>query len=357
MTILDDVSTRRLYLNNWAILTAENEIKWHFGDLDKDKLQKTLDFVNSISKLGSEVWGQGIGTIRLRYPRPHPSQAREIMIVNLLDKYSIVISDPLVTTRLMSKIEFESDIIPHWLDEMRSILAGTASVIYSQFYSKEEIIDQKVADDLFKQAVTAVTYNEDVTVGEGQCSFSAMTIEELLFFHALLRELFKSYIAKTVPGDPWGIISSVTGTPVYLLHDSPVSGAMMSAFTSVIITYCRLLYGASPESLVFGGHAISRIDIISTEKNMFILNNPAKLLKQQKFISSWKRVPAEVIHDLAPQMKEYMLELSIAEQKENMKAMEFHRIVNRLTKMGAKRVKAYKLPPLGETTETSPSDG
>jgi len=169
---------RRLYLNNWAILVTDEEIKWHFGDINQVKLEQTLDFVRSVSRLGAELWGQGIGIVRLRYPRPHPSQAREIMIVNLSSKmksFNIVISDPLVTTRLMSRIEVES---APW-DEMRSILAGGASVIYSQFYSQENALDKSVVDALFQEAVNAVTYNENVTAGNGECSFSALSFEEL----------------------------------------------------------------------------------------------------------------------------------------------------------------------------------
>jgi len=246
---------RRLYLNNWAILVIDEEVKWHFGDIDKVKLEQTLDFVRSVSRLGAELWGQGIGIVRLRYPRPHPSQAREIMIVNLSSKmksFNIVISDPLVTTRLMSRIEVES---APW-DEMRSILAGGASVIYSQFYSQENTLDKSVVDALFQEAVNAVTYNEYITVGNGECSFSALSFEELLFFHALLRELFESYYSTMIPSDPWGVIHSTNGVPVHLEFNPPIDAALISAFSAVIVNYCQLLFEAYPARLVFGGQSM-----------------------------------------------------------------------------------------------------
>ncbi|MHA2333520.1 MAG: hypothetical protein ACXAEU_15965 [Candidatus Hodarchaeales archaeon] len=338
--------SRRLYLNNWAILTSENQVKWHFGDIKDEKmLLQTLDFVNALSKLGSEIWGQGIGTIRLRYPRSHPTQAREIMIVNLLEKYSIIISDPSVTTRMMNRIKFEADIIPHWIDDIRSILAGTASVIYSQFYSHEEILDRKVVDDLFKQAVRAVTYNEkEVTVGEGQCSFSALTIEELLFFHALLKDLFEVYISTSLSSDPWGLICSITGSPVHLAYKTPVDEGLISAFSSVIATYCRMLFNGLPERLIFGGHSFSAMDFIVTDNNIFIINNPAKLMKLQLFVRAWKKIPVSVIHDLAPSMKNYFAELTLIQQQEKVKSMAFHQVINRLTKMGIRRAREYRLP-------------
>ncbi|MFW9993340.1 MAG: hypothetical protein ACFFD4_14955, partial [Candidatus Odinarchaeota archaeon] len=333
-------------INNWAILAAENEVKWHFGDIrDEKMLLQTLDFVNALSKLGSELWGQGIGTIRLRYPRSHPTQAREIMVVNLLDKYSIVISDPLVTTRLMTKIQTDSDVIPNWIDDMRSILAGTASVIYSQFYSYEELIDRKIVDELFEEAVKAVTYNEDVTVGNGQCSFSALTIEELLFFHALLKDLFETYISTTVPDDPWGIICSITGAPIHLEFEPPVNGALISAFSSVIVAYCQILFGASPERLVFGGHSMLGMDFIATDKHIFVISNPSKLFKLQRFVREWKRIPVDIVQDLAPSMKNYLAELSIIRQREKIRKMEFHQVINRLTTMGIRRARAYQLLP------------
>ncbi len=333
---------RRLYLNNWAILTAENEVRWHFGDIDETKMLQTLDFVNALSKLGAEIWGEGIGMIRLRYPRPHPSQADDIMIVNLQDKYNIVISDPLVTTRLIKKIKIETDPIPHF-DDMRSILAGTASVVYAHFYSQEEIIDHEVVDSLFQESVKAVTFKENVSVGDGQCSFSAMSVEELLFFHALLKELFERYISTTLPGDPWGIIHSNSGAQIFLDYNPPVDAALISAFSSVVVTYCRILLQAYPARLVFGSHSISGMDFITTDHNSFVINNPRKLLRLQKVVRKWNKIPKNVINDLAPAMQDYFAELTLIEQRERMKSLELHQVINRLTHMGIRRARGYKL--------------
>lgn len=283
-------TSRRLYLNNWAILSADNEVKWHFGDIAGERLLQTLYFVNALGKLGAEILGQVIGVIRLRYPRPHPTQAREIMVVSLMDKYNIVISDPLVTTRLMSQIEADSDPIPPF-DDMRSILAGGASVIYSLFYSHEEVLDRQVVDSLFKEAVNAVTYKEDVFVGEGACSFSALSLEELLFFHALLKELFESYYSVMVPGQPWGIISSMSGAELYLSFDPPVDAALISSFSSVIANYTRFLFEAYPARLIFGIAQQSAMDFIATENNLFVINNPRKLFRLQKISAEMEKNP------------------------------------------------------------------
>ncbi|MFX0204846.1 MAG: hypothetical protein ACFFDT_02595 [Candidatus Hodarchaeota archaeon] len=332
---------RRLYLNNWAILTVENEAKWHFGDIDGDKLLQTVDFVSALSKLGGKIWGQGIGIIRLRYPKPHPTQAREIMAVNLLDKYGILISDPLVTTRLFHRIEMYDD--TPW-DEMRSILAGSASVIYSDFYSREEeYLPRHVVDVLFQEAISAVTYDKNVTVGNGECSFSALSFEELLFFHALLRNLFESYISMSLPGTPWGVIHANAGVPLHLEYKPPLDAALISAFSSVVVNYCKLLFEAYPARLVFGTKTMDGMDFIATDNNVFIISNPRKLLKLQKFVRLWKRLPLEVIHDLAPSMHQYFVELTTQEQREKLKNLEFHRLINRLTNMGIRRAREYKL--------------
>lgn len=339
-------SQRRLFLNNWAILTEERddrttEVKWHFGDIKGDKLLQIVDFINALSRGSGEIVGQGVGIVRLRYPKPHPTQAREIMIVNLLDKYNIVISDPLVTTRLFNRIEIED---APW-DELRSILAGSASVIYSDFYSREDkILSSSVVDGMFQEAISAVTYNKQVTVANGECSFSALTFEELLFFHALLRKLFESHISTNAPSPPWGVISAKEGAPVYLEYKSPVDYAMISAFASVIVTYCHLLFGgAYPSRLVFGAQSINGMDFITTEKNVFIINNPQRLLKLEKFIRKWKKVPEEVTADLAPSMKSYFTELALIEQREKMKNLELHQIINRMTRMGIRRARKYRI--------------
>lgn len=337
------IDQRRLYLNNWAILSAENEVKWHFGDISQEKLEQTVDFIEALAKLGTQIWEQGVGIVRLRYQRRHPTQAREIMIVNLSSKvkgFSIVISDPLVTTRLMSRIELAS---APW-DEMRSILAGGASVIYSQFYSQEEILDRNVVDNLFQEAINAVTYNEHVTAGNGECSFSALSLEELLFFHYLLRKLFETYYTTMIPSSPWGVIHSNAGVPIYLEYKPPLEAALISGFSAVILNYCHLLFEAYPVRLVFGTRSMQGMDFITTDQNVFVINNPKKLLKLQKFQRKWKKIPAEVVHDLAPSMKDYFVELSIQEQREKLKKLEFHRMINYFTRMGIRRARKYKLP-------------
>lgn len=334
-------SHRRLFLNNWAILTEADEVKWHFGDIEGEKLLQTVDFVNALSRMGSSIVGQGVGIVRLRYPTPHPTLAREIMIVNLLDKFSVVVSDPLVTTRLFNRIELED---APW-DEIRSILAGSASVIYSNFYSKEDsILSSSIVDKMFQEAVNAVTYNKKVTVANGECSFSALSFEELLFFHALLRKLFETYVSINAPSAPWGIISAKEGVPVYLEYESPIDFAMISAFSSVIVSYCDLLFGAYPSRLVFGDQSINGMDFITTENNMFVVNNPQRLLRLEKFIRLWKKIPKEVALDLAPAMKTYFTELALIKQRERMKNLELHQIINSLTKMGIRRARKYRIP-------------
>ncbi|MHA2290546.1 MAG: hypothetical protein ACXACK_00135 [Candidatus Hodarchaeales archaeon] len=336
-------STRRLYLNNWAILTQDNEMKWHFGDIDQEKLQQTLDFMKALASLGGQLWEQGIGLVRLRYQRSHPTQAREIMIVNLASKltgFKIVISDPLVTTRLMRRIELDSAPI----DDMRAILSGGASVIYSQFYSHEDILDNQVVDHLFQEAVSAVTYSDDVTVGNGQCSFSALSFEELLFFHYILRKLFETYYSTMIPSKPWGVIHSSAGVPIYLDHDSPVDSALIGGFSAVIVNYCHLLFEAYPARLVFGDKSMQGMDFITTEQNVFVVNNPRKLLRLQKFQRKWKKIPYEVAHDLEPAMKNYFVELSVSAHREKLKKLEFHRMINYFTQMGIRRARGYKLP-------------
>lgn len=339
-------STRRLYINNWAILAEMNQIRWHFGDISEEKLLRTLHFVNALSKFGTDILGQVIGLIRLRYARPHPTRAREIMIVNLMGKFNIVVSDPLVTTRLMNKIELDDPIPP--FDDLRSILAGAASVIYSEFYTQsEEILDSRIVDSIFQEAVNAVTFNKSVSVGNGQCSFSALSIEELLFFHTLLKDLFESYISKSPHSKTWGIISSIDGATHHLTEGTPPADpALLSSLSSVIIEYCKYLFDATPFRLIFGVHPMASMDFIVTEHNFFILNDPHTLLKSRQFIRKWQNLPREVSYDLVPQMKNAFAELLGQEHRETVKRMKFHQVINNLTKMGIKRARKYILPTI-----------
>ena len=336
---------RRLYLNNWALMTSDNRIMWSFGDINQEKQEMTLDFITALSKLGHEIWGkdQSIGTIRLRYAKPHPSHAREILIIDLHREYNIVISDPLVTTRLMSKITVDDDQSQDF-DNIRSILAGSAAVTYSKFFSEGSTLEPSIVDEIFQEAVTAVTFNKKVTVGNGECSFSALSVEELLFFHALLKNLFESYshYSNFPQTSPWGVVHSSTGAQVYLEHEPPIDGALISAFSSVTATYCNLLFSAYPSRLVFGYDASLGMEFITTTNNIFVINNPQRLLKLQRFIRQWKKVPKHIKEDLIPAMKSYFVELAILEERQRLKSLEFHQVINNLTHMGIRRAREYK---------------
>ncbi|MFX0052748.1 MAG: hypothetical protein ACFFAJ_17485, partial [Candidatus Hodarchaeota archaeon] len=109
---------------------------------------------------------------------------------------------------------------------------------------------------------------------------------------------------------------------------------------------CKLLFEAYPARLVFGTKSMDGMDFIATDNNVFIISNPGKLLRLQNFVRLWKRLPLEVIHDLAPSMHQYFVELITQEQREKLKNLEFHRIINRLTKMGIHRAREYKLPDI-----------
>ena len=324
-------------------MSTSNEVMWSFGDIDEEKQKTTLDFVSALSKLGLEIWDndQAIGMIRHRYPTPHPSHAREIMIITLHNKFNIVISDPLVTTRLITKIKFDESHSNHY-DTIRSILAGAASVLYSQYYTSGSSLDHSIVDNLFQEAVSAVTFNKTVTVGNGECSFSALSVEELLFFHALLKRLFEtySYSKNTKKSKPWGVIHSNSGAQVHLDYEPPVDSALISAFSAVTSAYCEFLFKAQPARLVFGYNA--GMEFITTRDNIFVINNPQRLLGLQRFIRKWKKVPEEIQKDLIPSMKSYFAEISLIEEKQRLKSLEFHQVINRLTHMGIRRARSYK---------------
>ncbi|MFW9854726.1 MAG: hypothetical protein ACFFFG_06680 [Candidatus Thorarchaeota archaeon] len=330
-------SNRRLYIDNWAVFTAENQVNWHFGDIDQEKLIQVVSFIKALSSLGTEMLDQVIGLIRLRYPRPHPTKAREILIVNLLEKYSIIVSDPLVTTRLMNRIQLNSDPIPP-LDDIRSILAGTASLIYSDFYTRDTIqVDNTIIDSIFQEAVQAVTYDKNVTVGNGECSFSALSIEELLFFHALLRDLLEGYIPIISGTSPWGVISSLAGTELYLSHCPPADPALIAAFSGVIVQFSRFLFDATPARLIFGYYPMNAMDFVVTNDNLFLFGSPSVLLKKTGFRKKWRNLPVKIAQDLVPGLKTYLTELCTANQKAQIRDMEFYQVVNQLTGMGARK--------------------
>lgn len=337
-------NTEKLFINNWGVLTHRGEPKWIFGDLDPsgNKILQITDFVRALHQFGEEFFGENVGIIRLKYPRPHPTKAKDIMVISLASEYAIVISDPLVTTRLIHRESIKLD--KYATDEIRSVLAGAAAMIYSQFYSmKKKIgISRKVVDEIFQEAANAVTF-ADINVGGGVCSFSAMTLEELLFFHALLKELFDAYVGTHISNKPWGLIQENTGIPIYLEFDTPKDSALIGAFVSVIINYTHLLFDAVPERLIFGSHAISSMDFVIANDKVMVLQNPKKLFSLSRFVTLWKKLPEELRFELADGIKEYASEFAMKEQRERIKRLEFHRVINIMTRMGIRRARGYKV--------------
>ena len=84
-----------MYRDAWSVLQQENEVIWKYGQpeiVSGDKLLQITDFLSALNRLGNDVFGEGVGVLRLRHSRPHPTRAQDILVVNLANKFSLILS-------------------------------------------------------------------------------------------------------------------------------------------------------------------------------------------------------------------------------------------------------------------------
>jgi hypothetical protein len=296
--------------SNWAIFAKEIEVIWHFGDLSQEFIDNTVNFLNGLDAMGTELFGSGVASITLDQKSKKVISASEIFVVSLGSTFFFIASDPLITMRLIYH-ENLPDILE---DQMRSILIGQATNLYANLYTESSGSESQV-DDLFWTTLYEIGYNKDVknVVEKGRCSFSEFGLLDMMLFHYQLRKIFAEKYPKT---EPWAIIADESG-PIHLKFGKMTNATSLAGYLSVLFMFCKELFDSSPKSLVFGGDSLIPLEVINGEDFFLSLTRWDTLFKDKNFLKGLNKLDRNIADQLGFPITQFLAEkLSIMMQKE-----------------------------------------
>ncbi len=301
------------FSEEWAVFAQELSVAWTYGDyIDKDFPGLAIGLAKGLDDLGRESFNEGVASIRVIDYRRVPPKTNEIFILNHGDFYFIA-GNPLSTAKLLKK---EKQIPKDSLDLLCAVMVGQATLLYANLWTEaEEEYTKKVVDRIFQDAFNEIgrETGEGVMAEEGECSFSDLRFPELMFLHSYLRERFRTDLDYRLR-EPWACITRQSGARTYLSHKMKYD--VLPTFLSVIFSIISVLFeGAVPTSLVFGHPHLWAVDIFSGKFSVFAASNPRDLLKDSQFMSKFAKVDEEVIKDIVPSLRAYLIEKILNEQR------------------------------------------
>ena len=81
---------------NWFLFVEEKDIRWSFGNPDEEFKAFVINFLKGLSHIGEEIFGEnGVASIEFEVYKKSRTHSSEVFIVNLSDKFFIIMSDAL----------------------------------------------------------------------------------------------------------------------------------------------------------------------------------------------------------------------------------------------------------------------
>jgi len=192
-------------------------------------------------------------------------------------------------------------------DVMRGMLVGQASILYAGLFSnanKEECIE---IDRLFQKVLMRIGIVENFKdyVDDGRCTFSPLSLTDLLFLHYYLRQDFEKM--PSVTHRPWAMLASQSGTTISLDYMVEENITVLSGYLSAIQMFISELFKSNPSALVFGGQdKLTSLVLFNGQEHFLSVANPEETFKQEQFIEGLNRVPPEIMGDILPELKQFL---------------------------------------------------
>ncbi|MFX0124404.1 MAG: hypothetical protein ACFFAE_12250 [Candidatus Hodarchaeota archaeon] len=289
---------------NWAMfVNLDSEVEWSWGNPDDEFLQFTVNFLQGLSNIGSEIFGENsVASIEFEYTGFKTS---EVFIVSLQNKFFFICSDPAITLKLISATEG----LPKTMEEhIAAVLVGQAAIIFADSISNTKSEQEmEIIERSFQAIILSInpslSGNISTICSKASSNFSMLSFNELLSFHYYIRK------HETLTDLPTGLalISHLSG------GDLPFSwnverDVVLAGYLAVIFGFIKTLFGGSARRLIFGAQELRKLDFIyGKEYFMAIDSSFTFLCKDPRFLPSFLSVSFDVLRDLGANLKRYII--------------------------------------------------
>ncbi|MHA1225826.1 MAG: hypothetical protein ACTSPV_03710 [Candidatus Hodarchaeales archaeon] len=302
--------------SNWAIFIEDKEVKWAFGNPDDEFLTFVTNFITGLSNIGEEVLGQhGIASIVFDLKQHSGFRTGEIFIISLMNKFFLIMTDPVVTMKL---IDASGGITYEIQEIMSAVLVGQAAVLYAQCITDISPEEQKEVDKIWREIIVDISDkyrdNIDVILSEGGSNFSMMSFEDLIFLHYYLRK--QSSFKQPLSPKGWALCSNMSGGEIPLTYHVDIRDpVILAGYLAIIISFLATLFESKPKSLLFGTNSISSLTFINGTEYFIAIDAPfTQLAKDDEFCKAFFGIEDKIIDDLRDSLKDQIIDEIIEKQ-------------------------------------------
>ncbi|MCK4849499.1 MAG: hypothetical protein KAT16_10755 [Candidatus Heimdallarchaeota archaeon] len=286
--------------SNWLLFVAEEKIVWEYGNPDDEFQAFVINFLKGLSNLGEEIFGQnGVASIEFDLHTKSQIRSSEVFIVNLSDKFFLIMSDPATT---MFLIQQQGGIAKEVEEIMSAVLVGQAAILYAQCISEVDQSERSSLESIWQNIILDISdsYSKDITkiVSSNSSNFSMLAFEDLLFLHYYLRK--QPELIKPISPQGWAIVSHYSGGEIPIEHNMEKDGVVLAGYLGIIISFISVLFNSKPKKLTFGIHTVQSLSFINGIKDYFIaIDSPfTKLILDKDFKSQFDDLDPKVLNDM-----------------------------------------------------------
>jgi len=305
--------------SNWAIFIEEKEIKWAFGDPDKEFLIFVTNFISGLSNIGEEILGQhGIASIIFDLKKRSGFNTAEIFIISLMNKFFLLMTDPLVTMKL---IDASGGIAYEVQEIMSAVLVGQAAVLYAQCITDVSPETQNKLEHLWRSLILDISDkyidNIDTILSSGGSNFSMMSFEDLIFLHYYLRQ--QPELAQPLSPKGWVLCSSMSGGELPFTYNvTSRDPVVLAGYLGIIIAFLITMFESKPKKLIFGTNTISSLSFINGEDYFIAIDGLFTQLANdpdffQEFFSIAKNIQNDLNDGLRKRIIEEIIDYKVSE--------------------------------------------
>ena len=305
---------------NWFLFVEEKEIRWSFGNPDEEFKGFVINFLTGLAQIGEEVFGEnGVASIEFDLKKKSQVLSSEIFIVNLSNKFFVIMSDPSTTMKMINQ---QGGIVSDVEEILSAVLVGQAAILYgtsiSEVSSDEGSKIERVWQDIILDISSKYSEDIDQIISANSSNFSRLAFEDLLFLHYHLRK--HPELVKIVSPKGWSLVSHYSGSAIPLEHNMEWDAVVLAGYLGIIISFITVLFNSKPKNLTFGTHTVQTLCFINGKDDYFIaIDSPfTKLILDSEFQTKFFGLQEEVINDLKDALRKRVIEEILAANAEEL---------------------------------------
>lgn len=314
---------------NWFLFVEEKAIRWAFGNPDEEFKAFVINFLTGLSHIGEEIFGEnGVASIEFDVYKKSRTHSSEVFIVNLSDKFFIIMSDPSITMKLL---KHKGGVAPQVQEIMSAVLVGQAAILYAQQISEVASEERVEIEKLWQNIILDISdeYTEHITkiVSANSSNFSMLSFEDLLFLHYYLRK--QPELIKQISPKGWALVAHYSGGAIPLEYNMEWDSVVLAGYLGIIISFIQVLFNSKPKRLAFGTHTVQCLSFVNGVKDYFIaIDSPfTKLILDPEFQNRFFELQNTVINDVKDTLRVRIIEEILAANTEDLEKQDLNTLL------------------------------